>query len=60
MKKVRVSTQKLETDDPKPPRKIKVLSHYDEGEATVGAIDVIVNYIRDRFHRKITLKNFRQ
>ena len=33
--KFRVSKRKLEIDDPKPPKKGKVLSHYEKGDAPV-------------------------
>ena len=32
--KFRASKRKLEIDDPKPPKKRNVLSHYEKGEAT--------------------------
>ena len=65
--KGRASAQKLEIDNPKPPRKRKVPSHYEEGESLVEfvstveehyhqifyqAIDMVLNYIRDRFQQK--------
>ena len=61
-----------ETDDPKLPRKRKVWSCYEEGEAPVEfvhtveehyhqilyhAIDMLVNCIRDKFQQKYYIEN---
>ena len=44
--KVRASKQKLEIDDPKPPKKRKVSSHYEEGEAPVE----FVSKVEEHYH----------
>ena len=40
-KRVRTSARKVEIDDPKLPRKRKVLSHYEEGEAPVEFVSTV-------------------
>ena len=62
--KVRSSARKLEIDDPRLPRKRKVSSHYEEGEAPVEFVSTVeehkfyikqlicfFNCIRDRFQQ---------
>ena len=44
--KVRASKQKLEIDDPKPPKKRKVSSHYEEEEAPVE----FVSKVEEHYH----------
>ena len=44
--KVRASKQELEIDDPKPPKKRKVSSHYEEGEAPVE----FVSKVEEHYH----------
>ena len=71
--KVRASAQKVEVNDPKLPRKRKVSSRYEDGEApgefvsTVEehyrqifyqTIDVVTNCIRDRFQQKDYVETF--
>ena len=44
--KVRASKQKLEIDDPKPPKKRKVSNHYEEEEAPVE----FVSKVEEHYH----------
>ena len=47
--KCRASKQKLEIDDPKPPKKRKVLSDYEKGEAPLELIPTVVEHYRQIF-----------
>ena len=42
--KCRASKQKLEIDDPKPPKKRKVLSDYEKGEAPLELVPTVVEH----------------
>ena len=71
--KVRASAEKLEVDDPKLPRKRKVPSRYEDGEAPAEfestveehyrqifyqTIDMVTNCIRERFQQKDYVETF--
>ena len=47
--KFRASKQKLEIDDPKPPKKRKVLSHYEKGKATIEFVPTVEEHYRQMF-----------
>ena len=47
--KFRASKRKLEIDDPKPPKKRKVSSHYEKGEAHVGFLSTLVMSTTTKF-----------
>ena len=47
--KVRASKWKLEIDDPKLPKKRKVSSHYEEGEAPVEIVSTAEEHYRQIF-----------
>ena len=72
-KKARASAQKLEVNDPKLPRKRKVPSRYEDGEAPAEfastveehyrqifyqTIDMVTNCIRDRFQQRDYTETF--
>ena len=71
--KVRASAEKLEVDDPKLPRKRKVPTRYEDGEAPAEfvstveehyrqifyqTIDMVTNCIRERFQQKDYVETF--
>ena len=47
--KFRASKRKLEIDDPKPPKKEKVLSHYEKGEAPVEFASTVEEHYHQIF-----------
>ena len=47
--KFRASKQKLEMDDPKPPKKRKVLSHYEKGKAPIEFVPTVEEHYRQIF-----------
>ena len=47
--KFRAPKRKLEIDDPKPPKKRKVLSHYGKGEASVEFVSTVAEDYRQVF-----------
>ena len=47
--KFRASKRKLEIDDPKPPKKRKVLSHYEKGEAPVEFVSTVEEHYHQIF-----------
>ena len=47
--KMRAPKRKLEIDDPKPPRKRKVLSHYEKGEVPVEFVPTVEEHYRQIF-----------
>ena len=47
--KFRASKRKLEMDDPKKPKKRKVLSHYEEGEAPVEFVSTVEEHYHQIF-----------
>ena len=48
-KKFRASKRKLEIDDPKPPKKIKVLSYYEKEEAPVEFVSTVEEHYHQIF-----------
>ena len=55
MKKIRALNQKLEIDDQKSPKKRKVLSHYEEGEAPVEIVSIVEEHYHQIFISAETL-----
>ena len=47
--KFRASKRKVEIDDPKPPKKRKVLSHYAKGEAPVEFVPLVEEHYHQIF-----------
>ena len=47
--KFRASKRKLEIDDPKPPKKEKVLSHYEKGEVPVESVSTVEEHYHQIF-----------
>ena len=47
--KFRASKRKLEIDDPKPPKKIKVLSYYEKEEAPVEFVSTVEEHYHQIF-----------
>ena len=47
--KLRASKRKLEIDDPKPPKKEKVLSHYEKGEVPVESVSTVEEHYHQIF-----------
>ena len=47
--KFRTPKRKIEIDDPKPPKKRKVLSHYEEGEAPVEFVSIVEKHYHQIF-----------
>ena len=47
--KFRTPKRKIEIDDPKPPKKRKVLSHYEEGEAPVEFVSIVEEHYHQIF-----------
>ena len=51
--KVRASKRKLEINDPKLPKKIKVSSHYEEGEVLVEFASTAEEHYRQIFYQAV-------